>query len=132
MAKLTPVLIDLIRRPDTNKTMSTVSEDGTPHSIVCGSILVPDPETICVGKIWMRTTGDNLERDPRAEFLVWSGRYAYSIVCDLVPSADDDKSLAKLNEELERKGMRNADLLTFRVRAVYDEGLSDNSGERII
>ena len=68
MAKLTPVLVDLIRRPDTNKVMSTISEDGMPHTIVCGTLTVPEEDVIAVGRVWLNRTGRNIQRDPRAEF----------------------------------------------------------------
>ena len=132
MVQLPQYIIDLIRRPDSNKVMSTVSADGTAHTVVCGSLTVPDSDRIAVGRVWLRATGKNLERDSRAEFLVWSGKEAYSIVCDFVGSTRDVDDVAKMNAGLDKMGMFTGTLWLFEVRAVYYEGLGDNAGKKIL
>ena len=131
MAKLTPVLVDLIRRPDTNKVMSTISEDGMPHTIVCGTLTVPEEDVIAVGRVWLNRTGRNIQRDPRAEFFVWSGKYAYSILCEFIGNSADEKEVEKMNEGLDKIGLGTSTVWKFRVLAGYDEGISDTMGERI-
>ena len=132
MVKLTPVIVDFIRRPDTVKVMATVNEDGFPHSIVCGSVLVPDEETIAIGRVWVRTTGHNLERDPRAEFLFFSGKTAYSVLCDLVECSSAGPMVEKINQYLSRMNMSTGSIWLFKVKAVFDEGISENTGTQII
>ncbi len=132
MAKLTPVMMDLIRRPDSIKVMSTVSEDGMPHTIVCGTLTVPEEDVIAVGRVWLSTTGKNIERDPRAEFFVWSGKNAYSILCEFIGESGDSADVEKMNAGLDKYGMGTCTVWKFRVTAVYDEGMmSDTGGERV-
>lgn len=132
MVQLPPFIVDAIRRPDTNKVMSTVNEDGTPHTVVCGSLTVPEPDTIAVGRVWLRTTGKNLERDPRAEFLVWSGKSAYSIVCDFKGATKEADHVLKMNEGLDKMNMFTGTLWLFEVKSVYDEGLGEGAGRQIV
>ncbi len=47
-----PVL-RLLRHPDSNKVLSTVSKSGYPHSIVVGGFLVDDDGLIYVGEALM-------------------------------------------------------------------------------
>ncbi|MDD2626907.1 MAG: pyridoxamine 5'-phosphate oxidase family protein [Candidatus Methanomethylophilus sp.] len=112
--------------------MSTVNEDGCAHSIVLGSVLVPDQETIAIGRVWVKTTGKNLNRDPRAEFLFFSGKTAYSVVCDLVESSSEGPMIEQINQYLSRMRMSTASVWLFKVKAVFDEGISENTGSQII
>lgn len=132
MVKLMPVIIDLIRRPDSFKVMSTVNADGCPHTIVCGSLVVPNEETLAVGRVWAKTTGQNLARDRRAEFLVSEGKTAYSIVTELVDRSEDPEIVKKINIYLERMGMTTESVWLFTVKAVYDESISENTGKQVL
>lgn len=131
MVKIPPNVLDLLRRPDSNKTMSTVSENGLSHSVVCGSLMVPDDETIGVGRVWLRTTGKNLSRDPRAEFLVWSGKNAFSIECTLKGSIGDVDAIQSLRDKLGNMNMDVNRVWLFSVDAIYDQGISDTTGQKI-
>ncbi len=132
MANMAPKIMDMLKRPETNKVLSTVSPEGDPHSIVCGSLLVIDEETVIVGEVYMYATCRNLNNNPKAEFLVWSGKDAYSIQATLSSRIDSGPLLEKMNHNLERMKMKAVAVLEFKVRSVYDEGISpDTAGTQI-
>lgn len=132
MVRLTQDIIDLIFRPESFKVMSTVGEDGNPHTVVCGTLMVPDASTLAVGRVYLRNTGKNLERDPRAEFLVTYGKEAYSILCHYRGECEDEDIIKRINQGLNRMGLMTSTVWLFDVDSVYDEGLTPTSGMCII
>ena len=133
MVKLTPRISDMIKRPETNKALATVSPEGAPHAVVCGSLLMSDDESIIVGEVYMYATCRNLEHDPRAEFLVWYGREAYSIQAVLTSRSTSGPALERMNRNLERMKMKAVAVLEFKVLSAYDEGISpDSAGIQIL
>ena len=131
MVNLPPQVLDLAKRPDSCKVLTTINEDGSPHSIVCGAFLVPDAHTVVVGQTWMNVSGANLERDPRAEIVVWIGAAAYTIQCRYVRKSDDEKYLKCMNEKLDRMNLKVTTVWFFEVDSVRDEGLGPNVGTQI-
>lgn len=133
MVKMIPKVMDMLKRPDTNKVMSTVSPEGDPHAIVCGSLLVVDEETVIVGEVYMYATCRNLEHSPKAEFLVWSGKDAYSIQTVAASRIESGPLLEKMNHNLEKMKMKAVAVWEFKVQSVYDEGISaDTAGTQIL
>ncbi len=132
MVQMLPIVMDMLIRPETHKVMSTVSVDGQPHSIVCGSLIVIDPETIAVGEVNMYTTCKNLETNRKVEFLAWLGREAYGIQAEAVGRITEGPILEKMNQRLNKMNMVAYELWAFRVCSVYDEGVGDLAGTRII
>lgn len=131
MVNLPPQVLDLAKNPDACKVLTTINEDGSPHSIVCGAFLVPNANTIVVGQTWMNITGANVERDPRAEIVVWYGALAYTIQCRFVKKSDNPKYLQCMNEKLERMNLAVSSVWFFEVLSVRDEGLGPNVGTQI-
>lgn len=131
MVNLPPQVLDLAKNPDACKVLTTINEDGSPHSIVCGAFLVPNANTIVVGQTWMNITGANVERDPRAEIVVWYGASAYTIQCRFVKKSDNPKYLQCMNEKLERMNLAVSSVWFFEVLSVRDEGLGPNVGTQI-
>jgi len=132
MVKMIPAIMDMLKRPDTNKVLITVSSEGDPHGIVCGSLLVVDEETIIAGEVYMYRTRDNLENNAKAEFLVWSGKNAYSIQAKATSRVESGPFFDKISINLEKMKMRADAVWEFKVTAVYDEGVSNMAGTRII
>ena len=132
MVKMIPAVMDMLKRPDTNKVLVTISPEGDPHGIVCGSLLVVDEETIIAGEVYMYRTRDNLEHNSKAEFLVWSGKNAYSIQAKATSCTESGHLLDKININLEKMKMKADAVWEFKVIAVYDESVSGMAGTRII
>ena len=125
-----PVL-QMLKHPDSNKILSVVSDDGFPHSIVLGAVLVGDDGMIYVGEAYMYRTSHYLERCPNAEFLVWKGKDGYSIRVVAEGRVAEGPVLKRMNEMLERKNMHANALWAFRSVQVWDESASSTSGDRV-
>ncbi|MDR1404006.1 MAG: pyridoxamine 5'-phosphate oxidase family protein [Candidatus Methanoplasma sp.] len=133
MVKIIPKVADMLIRPDTNKVMTTVSPEGEPHAIVCGSLLVSGEESIAVGKVYMYATCRNLRSNPVAEFLVWSGKDAYSVRAVLRSRIESGPLFDKMNHNLGKMKMKAVSVLEFDVLSIYDEGISpDTAGTQIL
>lgn len=131
MVKMIPMVMDMLKRPDTHKVMTTVSPEGDPHAIVCGSLLVKDEDTIIVGEVYMYATSRNLENNPKAEFLVWSGKDAFSVQTIAKERIDSGPLLDKMNHNLEKMKMRAVAVWEFSVLSVHDEGVGGKAGTKI-
>ena len=131
MVSLPVQVLEIARRPGSCKILTTVDEDGSPHSIVCGTLFVPDTDIIGVGRVWMGKTCANLERDPRATFMLWEGTHAYEIRCRFHRATSDHEALNEINEKLDRMNVKAASVLLFDVESVSDEGFGPNVGKKI-
>lgn len=132
MVDMTEPVIRMIKHPDTNKVMATVSPDGKPHVIVCGSLMVTEPDTIIVGEVFMHRTSEFLQKNPDVEFMVWKGKSAYSIKAVAKARFDTGPIYEKMSSLLEKMGMTCVAVWVFEATEVWDESASDTSGDRVI
>jgi len=132
MVTLPPQVADLARRSESCKILTTINEDGTPHSIVCGALLVPNDEMIGVGQTWMGVTGSNIERDPRAEFVLYFGAQAYTVQCIFRKKSENPEAVNCINEKLDRINLKVTAVWFFDVLSVRDEGLGPNVGTQLV
>ena len=131
MVTLPPQVADLAKRSESCKILTTINEDGTPHSIVCGALLVPNDEMIGVGQTWMSITGANIERDPRVEFVLYLGAQAYTVQARFRKQSENPDAVNCINEKLERINLKVSTVWFFDVVSVLDEGLGPNVGTQI-
>lgn len=133
MVSLPEPVARMIKHPSTYKVLSTVSPTGEPHSIVCGSLMVADDnETIIVGEVYMYRAAENLDRDPRAEFLVWKGKDAYSIKAVQTGRHTSGHIFERMEHALGKMNMTVVAVRTFRVEEVWDESAGHNAGKRVV
>lgn len=132
MVVLTEPIVRMIRHPGTNKVLATVSPDGQPHMIVCGSLTVSEPDTIFVGEVFMHRAAEYLSKDPRAEFIVWRGRDGYSIKAVARDRLTEGPEFEKMSSLLERMNMTCVAVWRFEALEVWDESATGTSGERVI
>jgi hypothetical protein len=125
-----PVL-RMVVHPETNKTMSTVSPKGEPHCIVCGSLAAIGGDRIAAGDVYMYRTGENLEANPMAEFLVWKGREAYSIKARALERVESGPEFEKIQKTLEKMQMKVDGVWIFEVLEIWDEGIGNLTGAQI-
>ncbi len=126
-----PVL-RMLRHPGGSKVLSTLGEDGYPHSVVLAGLVVDDDGLIYVGEAFMYRAKVNLERDPRAEIVAWRGKDGYSFKVDAVGRVTEGPRFDEVNEALGKKGMSAAAVWVFKPCQVWDESASYTSGDRVI
>lgn len=132
MVSLTEPVARMIVHPDTAKVLATVSPEGEPHMIVCGSLDIVGMDTIVVGEVYMYRSAENLRRCPKAEFLVWKGKSAFSIKAAARERLTSGPLFDKMHSSLSRLNMETVAVWTFDVEEVWDESASDSAGERLI
>lgn len=132
MAEMLPIIMDMLKRPETTKILSTVTPDGKPHSIVCGSLLVSNPSTVIVGQVYMYKTVENLEVNKNVEFLVCHGAQAYSIQAVLKDVYETGPEMERMEVLLSKMNMKPVAVWEFSVVSAHDEGITEKSGSRIV
>lgn len=130
-AELSEPVIRLLRHPESGKVLSAVSPEGYPHTVVLGALVVGEDGRIYAGDVFMKRIPDYLERSPKAEILVWKGKYGYSIraVCD--GRVTEGPEFDRMNELLGRLGMRAGWVWAFTPQEVWDESASPAGGTRV-
>lgn len=132
MTELIPLLMDMLKRPETHKVLSTVSPEGKPHSVICGSLIVTDPCTIMVGQVYMHQTSVNITANRDVEFLVWLGAQAYSIQATLKSILTEGPEMEKMEQLLGKMNMKPLSVFVFTVNSAYDEGITPKAGTRVL
>ena len=131
MVALPAKVRDFISRPEPIKMLITADPSGQPRGIVCGSIFVPDEETLAIGEVFMNVTKGNLQNNPKAAVTVAFGGEAYNINVSVVERSTEGDLLNALNERLSKVNLQARAVWVFRVEAVYDEGINPNAGKLI-
>lgn len=132
MVSMPEPVVRMIKHPDTNKAMATVSPEGTPHTIVCGSLRVVDADTIVVGDALMERTARNLESNPDVEFLVWLRKDAYSIKARFRCRLDTGPLYDEMVKDLEKFNLWPHSICLFDTLEVWDESASPSAGKRVV
>ncbi len=131
MTALPAKVNDFLNRPEPVKMLVTANTEGQPRGIVCGSIFVPDDETLAIGEVFMNITKSNLESNPKAAITVAFGGEAYNINVSVIARHTEGDLLNVINEKLSKVNLQARAVWTFRVEAVYDEGINPNAGKLI-
>ena len=104
MVALPAKVRDFLSRPEPVKMLVTADPSGQPRGIVCGSIFVPDEETLAIGEVFMNVTKSNLERNPKAAVAVGLGGEAYNINVTVIARQEEGELLNVLNDRLSKIG----------------------------
>lgn len=131
MTNMPENVIRMLKHPDTNKCLATISPEGTAHPIVCGSLTVTEPDTVIFGEVFANQTVANLERDSRAEFLVWKGAEGYTIKATATARLDTGPLFDKMNQLLSRMNMNVKAVWVFRADEVYDASATAEAGKKV-
>lgn len=132
MVSLTEPVARMVVHPDTAKVLATVSPEGEPHMIVCGSLTLDGDDTIVLGEVFMYRAAENLRRCPKAEFLVWKGKSAFSIKATARERLTSGPLFDRMSASLSHFNMETVAVWTFGIDEVWDESASDSAGERLI
>ena len=131
MVALPAKVRDFLSRPEPVKMLITSDPSGQPRGIVCGSIFVPDDETLAIGEVFMNVTKGNLERNPKAAVALGFGGEAYNTNVTVIDRQEEGDLLNVLNDRLSKINLEAKAVWRFRVEAVYDEGINPNAGKQI-
>jgi len=132
MVEIPEPVARMVKHPDTHKVLSTVSPEGEPHSIVCASLTMHGNDTIVVAEVYMHRTCENLAKDPRAEFLVWQGKDAYSIKAVAKSRQTEGELFDKMSAAMDKFNLLTVAVWEFEVTEIWDESASISAGDRVV
>ncbi|MDR0509357.1 MAG: pyridoxamine 5'-phosphate oxidase family protein [Candidatus Methanoplasma sp.] len=131
MTNIPSEIMELLKAQTTTKILVTASKDAKPHAIVAGSIAAPSADTMIIGEILMKVSAKNLSDNPKASFLISSGKDAYAIECTAKARLDSGPEIDAMNKALEAMGLRAAAVWVFKVDAVFFQGASPKAGTKL-
>lgn len=113
------------------KVVSSVSKDGEIHSIVAGSVMVIDEDTMAVAEIFMNTTRTNLEETNTVSLLCAKGTESYLIAGTVQKRHTDGELFESVYKSFEALNLQIKALWTFSVDKIYDESAAPDAGKQI-
>ncbi len=113
------------------KVISTVSADGEVHSIVAGSIMVVDDNTMAVAEVFMNTTSANLTANNKVALLAVKGMESYLVNGTVQLRHTSGPLFDNLAEVFAGMGMQIKAVWTFTVDKIYDESAGPNGGKQL-
>ncbi len=113
------------------KVISTVSKDGEVHSIVAGSIMVVNENTMAVAEVFMNTTSANLEANNKVALLVVKGMESYLVNGTVEKRHTDGDLYNSVAENFAKMNMQIKAVWTFTIDKIYDESAGPNGGKQL-
>lgn len=129
--KIPEQAIKLLNDPKASKVLTTVGSDGIPHSIVIGSVMAPDENTICAAEILMKKTAKNLADNKNIAVLVVKGVESYLVNAEVIGRQTDGALFNNIAEDIKKMGMTAAAVWTFNPVAIFDQSAGPNAGTKI-
>lgn len=130
--KIPEKVMNLLNDQSASKVLTTIAADGVPHSIVVGSTMAPNDETICAAEILMKKTSENLQANKNVAVLTVKGKESYLVNAKVVERQTEGDLFAKVAQEMKKAGMPMKALWIFQPTAVYDQSAGPNAGTQIV
>ncbi len=121
----------LFQDKESVKVISTVSKDGEVHSIVAGSIMVVDENTLGVAEVFMNTTSANLADNDKVALLAVKGMESYLVNATVQKRHTDGQLFDAMAEQFAKMNMQIRAVWTFYVDKIFDESAGPNGGKQI-
>ncbi len=131
MVALPKEVIDLINTKEATKLLVTVSSEGQPHAIVCGSIFATPDGKAGVGEILMKRASKNLKDTGKAALSVASGPKAYELILKNPARADSGPVFDDMKAKMASLNLPCFAVWTFDVAEVWDESAGPSAGTKI-
>ncbi len=122
---------NLFQDKESIKTISTVSSTGEIHSIVAGSIMVVDDNTMAVAEVFMNTTSANLNANNKVALLAVKGMESYLVDGTVQKRHTDGALYDTIAEKFAAMNMQIKAVWTFTVDKIYNEGAGPDAGKQI-
>lgn len=129
--KIPKKVMELFNNPEATKVLTSVSSEGTPHSIVVGSIMAPSEDFFCAAEIMMKTTSANLKSNPKVSAIAVKGMESYQIVGTVKTRQTEGELFDNVNAKLAEMKMACSGVWIFDPSEIYDESAGPNAGNKI-
>ncbi len=122
---------NLFRDNESIKVVSSVSADGELHSIVAGSVMVVDDDTMAVAEVMMNTTSTNLKANNKVAILGVKGMESYLVTGTVQKRNTDGELYDALAEKFAAMKMQIRGVWTFNIEKIYNESAGPDAGKQI-
>ncbi len=121
----------LFQDPASVKVVSTVSATGEVHSIVAGSVMVVDDNTMAVAEVFMNTTSANLAAHNKVALLAVNGMDSYLVNGTVQARMTDGGLFDAVAAQFAAMNMQIKAVWTFTVDKIFDESAGPNGGKQL-
>ena len=125
-------VLNLLNDQAASKVLTTVAADGIPHSIVVGSIMAPNAETLCAAEMLMKKTAENLKTNKDVAVLAVKGMESYLVNATVVERQTEGELFARISEQMQKSGLPMKALWIFQPNAIFDQSAGPNAGTQIL
>ena len=136
MVALPKEVMELVNDKGASKIFGTRAANGDVHIINVGGSGALDPETIFIGEIFMKATGDNLKlaqkENTRASLLVSKGMQSYEIRCKVKDHATSGPLFEKMKETFAQMKFDLKGVWLLTPECVWNESPTWDSGRRMV
>lgn len=132
MVKIPEKVLAVFNDPKAVKVLTSVGAGGQPHSIVCGSIAAPAPDTIIVGEILMKATAANLKKNDKAAFLVTADKTSYAVNVKAKQRVTEGPMIDGMNKVLAAMKLKANAVWVFEPIEVFDQSAGPAAGSKIV
>lgn len=121
--KMTKEMMLLLNDTEAVRILTTVSENGIPHSIAVNTAMAPESNLISIADIRMKTTAQNLKKNTMVSILTVK-EYKSHLVKALVKDFQTEGILFDaIKDEAKKKGLPCRGLWLFEPVEVIDQSL---------
>ncbi len=113
------------------KVISTISDAGELHTIVAGSIMVVDDNTMAVAEVMMNTTSANLKANNKASLLAVKGSESYLVTGTVQKRNTDGSLFDDIAAKFAAMNMQIKAVWTFDVDKIYNQSAGPDAGKQI-
>lgn len=130
--KIPEKVLNLLNDPSASKVLTSISTEGIPHSIVVGSIMAPNDETICAAEVLMKKTAENLKTNKNIAVLTVKGKESYLVNAMVAERKTEGDLFNKVSDQMKKAGMPMSALWIFNPTTVYDQSAGPTAGTQIV
>lgn len=131
MVAIPKEILDIAGEKTTSKLLVTVSPEGQPHAIVCGSIFITPDGKAGVGEVLMKRSSAYLKANGKASVEIVAGPKAFELVVANAARADSGPLFEDMKAKLASLNLPCFGIWTFDVKEIWDESAGPNAGKKI-
>ena len=124
-------IIKIASEKTSAKLLVTVSPEGQPHAIVCGSIFITPDGKAGVGEILMKRSSAYLKAGSKAALEITAGPKAFELIVKNAARADSGPVFDNMKEKMAAVNLPCFAVWTFDVAEIWDESAGPTAGTKI-
>lgn len=120
----------LLNDKEAIKVLTSVNEEGIPHSIVVGSTM-SNGELLCAAEVLMKKTTKNLAINENVAILVVKGAESYLVNGTVVEKQTEGEMFESVKTQMAEKGMPVSGLWIFKPTTIFNQSAGPEAGTQI-